>query len=236
MKRRADAPIDGVLLDLYGTLVPAGPRASPAPHLGEVARILGVDTLRFENDWMQSNDQRMLGQLGSLEDTMATLAERQGVRPTPERIRRATEIRLAFCRSTLDACDPVLPGLDALRKAGLRLAVVSDCSGETARLWTSSRLGQRIQTTVFSCVEGVFKPDPRMYRRALQKLDLPADRCAFVGDGGSRELTGATAIGLAAYLFRFPGDEGHPEARYDPDTGWSGPMLKDLEDLLSMDR
>jgi putative hydrolase of the HAD superfamily len=125
------------------------------------------------------------------------------------------------------------PGLDALIRAGRPLAVVSDCSVETPRLWSSTQLGQRIQATVFSCVEGIYKPDPRMYGRGLQLLGLPAERCAFVGDGGSRELTGAAAVGLRAFQYRFPGDEGLPDARYDPDTEWRGPILQDLRDLLS---
>jgi putative hydrolase of the HAD superfamily len=174
----------------------------------------------------------MLGRLGSLEETIAGIAERQGIHADPNQVRRATEIRLAFSKATLDSCGPVLPGLDALTEAGLPLAIVSDCSVETARLWSSTLLGQRIQATVFSCVEGIYKPDPRMYHRGLQQLGLPAGRCVFVGDGGSRELTGATAVGLRAFQYRFPGDEGLPDARYDPETEWRGPLLKDLRDLL----
>jgi putative hydrolase of the HAD superfamily len=232
MTRSTNPPLGGVLIDLYGTLVPAGPPVGWAPHLHEMARVLGADPLGFENEWARSSDERVLGRLGSLEETIASIAERQGVRPTPDRIRRATEIRLAVSRSALDSWGPVLPGLDALNEAGLRLAVVSDCFEETARLWTSTMLGQRIKATVFSCKEGVCKPDPRMFRLALQRIGLPAGRCAFVGDGGSRELTGATAIGLTAYLYRFPGDESLPDGRYDPDPEWSGPTLKNLRDLL----
>jgi putative hydrolase of the HAD superfamily len=225
-------PFEGVLIDLYGTLVTAGTRGYRARHLHEMAHVLGVDPLPFEQDWAQSIGERVLGRMGSVEDTIVAIAERRGARPSPDRIRRATEIRLAFSKTTLESCGPVLPGLDALRAAGLRLAVVSDCSEETARLWTTTVLGARIKVTVCSCLEGVCKPNERMYRTALERLGLSADRCAFVGDGGSRELTGATAVGLAAYRYRFPGDEGQPDARFDPDTEWRGPTLKDLRDLL----
>lgn len=231
-----DAPIEGVLIDLYGTLVPAAARVSLAPHLHEMARLLGADPLRFERDWAQSRDERMLGSLGSIEETIATIAERQDVRPTSDNIVEATQVRLAFSRHTLDSCGPVLSELDALSAVGLRLAVVSDCSGETARLWPTTLLGRRIKVTVFSCNEGFYKPDPRMYRLGLHRLGLSADRCAYVGDGGSRELTGAKEVGLPAYLYKFPGDEGQPDIRYDPDTGWTGTKLKDLRDLLSPSR
>jgi putative hydrolase of the HAD superfamily len=233
MTRSREAPLEGVLIDLYGTLVPAVSRRNRASHLHAMAKILGVDPVGFENDWAGSIEERVFGHLGSLEQTVVAITGRQGVRPAADDIRRAVEIRLAFSRSTLDSCGPVLPGLDALGEAGLRLAVVSDCSEETARLWRSSLLGERIRATVFSCTEGVCKPNPTMYRLALERLGLPAGRCAYVGDGGSRELTGATAMGLAAYQYSFPGDEGEPDARYDPDTEWRGPVIRDLRELLS---
>jgi putative hydrolase of the HAD superfamily len=226
---------DGVLLDLFGTLVPAGPRVSRAPHLHQMARILGADPVLFEREWAESFADRVNGRLGSLEETIRSIAGRQGVAPTPEGVRSALETRLAFTKVTLEACGPVLPSLDALRSAGVRLAVVSDCSEEPVRLWPSIALGRRIQTTVFSCVEGFCKPDRRMYARALERLGLTADRCAFVGDGGSRELSGAESAGLAAYQFRFPEGPGGTEARYDPDTGWKGVVLEGLDDLLKLD-
>ncbi|MGA7923261.1 MAG: HAD family hydrolase [Thermoplasmata archaeon] len=225
---------EGVLLDLFGTLVPVGSRDDRAPHLHEMARLLEVDPVRFEGDWAKSLELRCSGQLGSLEECLRRIAGRQGIVPTFDHVRESVEVRLAFCQSPLESCGPVLPELDALRAAGVRLAVVSDTSGETPRLWPSTVLGQRFDATVFSCEEGFCKPDPRMYQRALQRLHLPAERCAFVGDGGSHELTGATTVGLAAFLYNFPGASPTPDARYDPDAEWNGPPLPDLRNLLTV--
>jgi putative hydrolase of the HAD superfamily len=227
---------EGVLIDLFGTLVPASPRLSRTPHLQQMARALHADPDIFERDWSESFGDRVSGRLGTLEETIRRLAGRQGIEPAPLEVQRALEARLAFTRSSLESCGPVLPGLDALRAAGVRLAVVSDASEEPARLWPSTPLGSRIDITVFSCFEGCCKPDPRMYRTALERLDLPAGRCAFVGDGGSRELTGAGAVGLAAFLYRFPEDPPNLDSRYDPDIEWKGTVLKDLRELLSVPR
>jgi putative hydrolase of the HAD superfamily len=236
MTSEARPAFAGVLVDLYGTLVAAGPKSSRAPHLHQMARILDVDPVRFERDWSGCFAERMTGSLGSLEETVRSIAGRQGVDPPPARVSQALEARLTFTRAHLEACGPVLPGLDSLRAAGIRLAVVSDCSEESARLWPSSTLGRRIGTTVFSCIEGFCKPDPRMYRRALERLGLSAARCAYVGDGGSRELTGAESVGLTAFLYRFPDDPKEEDVRYDPDTTWTGPTLSDLTDLLTQAR
>lgn len=236
MTPKARPEFEGVLIDLFGTLVPAGPRVSRAPHLHQMAGTLGIDPVLFEKDWAGSFEERVSGHLGTLEETIRRIARRQGIDPAPDRVRRALETRLAFTRSLLESCGPVLPGLDALRTAGLRLAVVSDSSEEPVRLWPSIALGRRIETTVFSCVEGFCKPDPRMYQRALERLKLSADRCAFVGDGGSRELSGAESVGLAAFLYRFPDEPTGRETRYDPDTEWKGVTINDLSDLLTSHR
>jgi putative hydrolase of the HAD superfamily len=223
---------EGVLLDLFGTLVPAFSREGRAPHLYAMAGDLGVDPAVFEREWAESFRDRVNGRSGSLEETIRRISHRQGVEPSPDQVRRAAEVRLAFTRSLLDACGPVLPSIDGLIASGARLIVVSNSSEEAPRLWPSTELGRRIPRAVFSCVERLCKPDPRIYRVALERLGLSAERSAFVGDGGSHELSGADSAGLAAFRYYYPGTSSGPEARYDPDTDWQGATLSDLRDLL----
>lgn len=229
-------PFRGVLIDLFGTLVPALPPQMRIPHLLSMAEALGVTPGVFAQDWGSSFAERVTGQLGPLEETIRRIARRQGRDPTDAQVEQALAIRLEFSGSVLSACAPVLPGLDALLREGISLAVVSDTSGETPRLWPTSPLGSRIKATVFSCETGYCKPDPRMYRSGLEQLELAADQCAFVGDGGSRELTGAAACGLSPFLYRFPHPSSDPSARIDPDIDWMEPPLRDLRDLLSLSR
>ena len=40
-----------------------------------------------------------------------------------------------------------------------------------------------IDEPVFSCVVGLCKPDPRIYRLALERLSVQAEESLFVGDG-----------------------------------------------------
>ena len=230
----ARVPFAGVLLDLYGTLVPAAPHVECAPHLHEMAGILGADPVVFERDWSGSFGDRVSGRLGSLEETIRRIAGRQGADPSREAVSQALDVRLAFSSIQLESCLPVLPGLDALRAAGVRLAVVSDCSEEAALLWRACPLAARIEATVFSCQHGFCKPDRRMYLRALERLGLRPEQCAFVGDGGSRELTGAEAVGIIAFRYRFPEESSGPDLRYDPDTEWRGVTLQDLGELLHL--
>lgn len=53
---------------------------------------------------------------------------------------------------------------------------------------------------VFSCEEKLLKPDGRIYRCCLERLDLPPAACFFVDDTPAN-VSGARAQGLAAARF-----------------------------------
>jgi FMN phosphatase YigB (HAD superfamily) len=54
----------------------------------------------------------------------------------------------------------------------------------------------------FSDEVGCFKPDPRMFRDALRKLDsAPTHDVAHVGDGRRTDVAGALAMGVLAVRF-----------------------------------
>jgi putative hydrolase of the HAD superfamily len=49
---------------------------------------------------------------------------------------------------------------------------------------------------VFSCDVGWVKPEPEIFNACLDKLELSAEECVFVGDGGSGELVAAKELGF----------------------------------------
>lgn len=51
----------------------------------------------------------------------------------------------------------------------------------------------------FSFTEGVAKPDPEIYLRALHRLGVQPEAAIFIGDGGDNELAGAEEAGLRAF-------------------------------------
>src|SRR5205814_10055227 len=66
--------------------------------------------------------------------------------------------------------------------------------------WEQSPLRERLDATVFSYEVGIRKPDPRIFRRALDAVGAAPAEALFVGDGGSDELRGARAVGMASVL------------------------------------
>ncbi len=230
--RPSTAPrFEGVLFDLYGTLISMGNAGARRESLVRMADGLGVDPIAFARAWTVSFDDRARGRLGSLEETIGRIAHGVVRDPGPEEVREAARVRLDFTRELLRSEAAILRALDLLRAGGSRLAIVSDSSDETPRLWPTAELASRFDATVFSCLEGIRKPDPAIYRLALRRLRLEPSRCAYVGDGGSRELSGAASVGLTTFRYCFPDERQDPVDRVDPDLDWQGPELHDLADL-----
>ncbi|HKA13377.1 MAG TPA: HAD family hydrolase [Myxococcota bacterium] len=113
--------------------------------------------------------------------------------------------------------------LAALRARGFRVGVVSNADGRVAALLEAAGLAPHLETIVDSHHEGVEKPDPEIFRRALARLGVPAERTAYVGDIFAIDVLGARAAGLAAILIDETG--GYADA--------DCPRIAALADLLA---
>jgi len=92
------------------------------------------------------------------------------------------------------------PALDALAGAGLRLAVVSNWDVSLAQVLDRLRLGERFECVTHSAELGVGKPDPRIFRLALARLELGPEQVVHVGDDPINDIAGATSAGVPALL------------------------------------
>jgi putative hydrolase of the HAD superfamily len=121
--------------------------------------------------------------------------------------------------------------LTTLRANGFRVGLLSDCSAELPELWPDLPLGGLVDEPVFSALVGERKPHPKMYTTVCQRLGVPPGECLYVGDGGSNELTGATAFGMRAVLIADAGwATGH---RFDSDD-WHGETITELTEVPAL--
>lgn len=86
--------------------------------------------------------------------------------------------------------------LDAL-VGRTKLAVVTNCSVRLGRL-AAARLDVAWDCIVTAEEAGVYKPDPRPYRMALDRLGVAPSEAAFVA-GSGYDLFGTAAVGLRTY-------------------------------------
>lgn len=90
--------------------------------------------------------------------------------------------------------------LEALAEAGYRLAVVSNADGRVEALLEEAGLRRHFEVVVDSRVVGVEKPDPAIFRHALDRLGLEPEACLYAGDLYPVDVVGARRAGLRAVL------------------------------------
>lgn len=97
--------------------------------------------------------------------------------------------------------DPAMAALlRDVRAAGLRTGLLSNSWGDTY----PNLVHELCDVVVISGREGLRKPDPRIYRLVLERLGVPAERCAFVDDAPIN-VEAAAALGFRATRHRDPG-------------------------------
>jgi putative hydrolase of the HAD superfamily len=112
--------------------------------------------------------------------------------------------------------DDVVPVLEELRDAGLRLGVISNFEEWLERLL--ERLGVRpfFDVRVISGVEGLEKPDPAIFRMAASRAGVELERSVYVGDNPEFDVDPALRVGMFPVLIdrrdRYP-DQGATRIR-----------------------
>ncbi|HNS51416.1 MAG TPA: HAD-IA family hydrolase [Anaerolineae bacterium] len=96
--------------------------------------------------------------------------------------------------------DDVQPTLDLLRRAGLRLGVVSNFTSGLDALLAQLGVRDYFEFVITSALVGLAKPDPRIFDLATRCLSLPRRRLLYVGDHYGDDILGARAAGLDAVL------------------------------------
>jgi putative hydrolase of the HAD superfamily len=111
--------------------------------------------------------------------------------------RRLTDrIATQFCQRAMTCARDNTPLLSQL--AGrYRLGIVSNFYGNLATVCDELGLRPYLGVIADSTDVGWTKPDPRIFRHALDGLGVKAGDAAFVGDSLSRDMAGARAVGMS---------------------------------------
>jgi putative hydrolase of the HAD superfamily len=114
--------------------------------------------------------------------------------------------------------------LSSLRARGFKLGLITNGSVrmQSGKLKCLA-LEPAFDTVLISDAEGVSKPDPEIFRRALQRLDTLAERAVFVGDHPEVDVSGARGAGMKSIWRRDPTLSGTVDA---------DAIIEELGDLL----
>ncbi len=120
--------------------------------------------------------------------------------------------------------DCVPPALAALKGKGYRLGVISNWDESARSLLAACSLDTFFNHIVISCEVGVEKPDPRIYRIAMDKAGVPAGECLYVGDNYYVDAIGAERAGMESVILNRFGSLGVEEIQGQP-------LLRDVSEV-----
>ena len=116
-------------------------------------------------------------------------------------LRALDSLRDAFREpSAWHVFDDVVPTLERLIALGVRLAVVSNWDSRLPGLLERLRLARYFDAVLVSHLEGLEKPCPELFHRALARLGGRAADALHVGDRPEIDGAGAAAAGIAGVL------------------------------------
>ncbi len=122
-----------------------------------------------------------------------------------ERIRKVEAVFSVWRRANPEA----RPCIEALKRAGVKVAVISNADGRVASLLEACGLADPFEFILDSHLEGVEKPDPRFFLLGCEKLGVSPGESLYVGDIPEIDVKGARAAGLTPVLYdpldAFPG-------------------------------
>ena len=221
-----------IIFDLFGTLVDNFSSHGYEDALMEMALVLPLPQEEFKRAWFDSSRTRNIGGLHGLENRIEFICGKLGEKRKKLQIKQAALVRLEYIRQVMTPRSDAIEVLSQLREKGFKIGLISDCSHEIPVAWPKTPLADLIDVTVFSCLVGFKKPDIRMYQLAAERLGVPVDKCLYIGDGGSQELSGALKACMQPILIRLDAEstEKHLASREE----WSGPLVHSLREVLAI--
>jgi 2-haloalkanoic acid dehalogenase type II len=183
--------VKAVLFDAYGTLVrDEGLMLVPSRIVADHGLSAPVDdVLRVWIDgYWQATQRRPFRTLREIQRDILELTLRQfdvGTDPT-------RYVDLFFEVTTKVELFPEVPAVFAAL-GGTRTAILSNADREHLEAWTFTL---PVEFVVVSEDVGAYKPDPRVFRAALERLGLEPHEVLHVGDSEVDDVKGAKAAGL----------------------------------------
>jgi putative hydrolase of the HAD superfamily len=209
-----------VIFDLWDTLV-EWPVDEAAKLRDRVVSLAGIEADEFGRRWRESYRASQTGPLSEAYRAAGVAGEYVDAQVAAHH---------EFTRRVLRPRPGATSTLTELRRRGLKLAVLSNCSEDVPAAWPDTELAGLFDAETFSAECGFAKPDAEIYLRTAAALELVPAECYFVGDGANDELRGAADVGMTPVLFEPDGlTPSWPEVQR-----WAGLRVSSMEEVLDL--
>jgi len=216
--------VDAALIDLYDTLVWSDwPRWQRA-----LAGRLGVDVSALLMAFDETRPARSIGAFADHDGDIAALLSALTIEPTPDLVGAVRALEERELTNDIHLYADSLPAVQALREHGVRTALVSNCSHNTRAVVERLGLEAAFDAVILSFEVGAQKPEPEIYRLALERLGITEPSRAVFVDDQADYCDGAAAIGMQTRLMLRPRE---PVEDFAPSTN-GHPVIREMTGLL----
>lgn len=193
--------IQAVFFDLFETLITEfedGQRKTVRSV--DYFELFGLRNEDFKLEWGNRQVQRMTGLLPNYISAIQDILESRHLKIDSQVLGRLYHDRILEKKIPFQQIHPeIIRTLDRLRAMDVKLGIISNCSEEEVRHWQECELAGYFDDVIFSYEVGSAKPDGQIYKLACERLEVAPGQSIFVGDGGSKELDGASKAGLLPF-------------------------------------
>lgn len=131
----------------------------------------------------------------------------------------------------------VMPTLDALRDSGIRLCVISNFVWGAPELIHDLELTAHFEALVISARVGFQKPNPGIFKFALDKMRVTPENAWHIGDSYRADVLGARRVGVTGVLIdRSGNDPARAREQHEDEDLTVITDLFELLDLLDIER
>lgn len=152
-----------------------------------------------------------------------------------EVLKTALRAMYAVTQANWYAEDDALQTVQTLQRRGFRLGVISNGADDenTYMLLEKAGLRSYFEFVLSSAAFGRRKPDPDIFRAALNYFDMPPEEAVMVGDTLEADIAGANQLGIfTIWVTRRVGDRQNLDGRIRP--GAQVEDLAEIPDILTL--
>ena len=223
--------IEAVTFDCWGTLITdSGFERAMARRVEAIAEVCAIDTEAatelLDRAWRVHHDEwmnaRQYGASGMARFCHTTLDidDAQACERLTEALEEAGRLGSQW------GLEGAVETLRLLRGAGIRTALVCDAGFTPGRIvrdfLDEHGLLEHLEFCAFSNEVGAPKPDPRIFRVALEAIGTQPERAIHVGDLLRTDVFGARSIGMKTVRITQIGDDAARGFSWDPEAAFAG--------------
>ena len=185
--------IKAVIFDMFETLVTHF--ESPIYMAKQISDDIGIAEQKFREIWDSTGDDRTLGK-SSLEEVIEEILKVNNCYSSELFEKIITKRRMSKMECFEYIHPELIPLFTRLKEMNIKIGLITNCFFEERDVIKKSIFFDYFDSVCMSCEIGLKKPDVKIYKKCMKDLEVEAEECIYVGDGGSCELETAQALGM----------------------------------------